>query len=31
MKKLINDANKVVEEMVAGLTLTYGGLQRLSD
>jgi len=31
MKKLINDANKVVEEMAAGLTLTYGGLQRLSD
>ena len=31
MKKLINGADKVVAEMVAGLTLTYGGLQRLTE
>jgi dihydroxyacetone kinase len=31
MKKLINGADKVVAEMVAGLTLTYGGLQHLAE
>jgi dihydroxyacetone kinase len=31
MRKLINRPEKVVSDMVAGLTLVYGGLQRLPD